>query len=109
MILRIVRMHFTEKGKENFLVLFDEIKEKIRFFEGCKHLEIMEDADNPYTVCSYSIWDDSEALNNYRYSDFFRSAWPKIKSGFNSAPEAFSLNALRTTDRESVLEAFRKL
>ena len=40
MLIRIVRMHFTDAGVDEFLQIFNTSKEAIRNFEGCTHLEL---------------------------------------------------------------------
>lgn len=47
MIIRIVRMHFTEAGVEEFLEIFDANKIAIRNFEGCTHLQLCLAASLP--------------------------------------------------------------
>ena len=46
MIIRIVRMHFTEAGVEEFLEIFNRNKVAIRNFPGCTHLQLLKDASD---------------------------------------------------------------
>ncbi|MBL0739933.1 putative quinol monooxygenase [Chryseolinea lacunae] len=91
MLIRIVRMHFLESGVDEFLTLFDEYKTRIRNFEGCSHLELMKDANEPNTFITYSHWRDAHALENYRRSELFNSVWGTTKTLFAERTQAFSM------------------
>jgi quinol monooxygenase YgiN len=84
-------MSFRPDETNNFLELFAEIKEKVRHFEGCQHLELLEDYDDPNSFTTYSKWQDKEALAAYRQSDLFAAVWIKTKVLFAKKPIAFSL------------------
>lgn len=90
MLIRTVRMTFQEDKVEEFLETFNQHKEKIRHFKGCNHLELLKDYNEPNIFSTYSIWDDDEALNNYRYSDLFKEVWAATKVLFKEKPIAFS-------------------
>ena len=68
MLIRIVRMHFTEAGVEEFLQIFDRHKQLIRDMDGCSHLELLKDRDDPLTYTTLSYWKDEESLEKYRNS-----------------------------------------
>lgn len=89
-LIRIVRMTFKEEEIDNFLSVFNESKEKIRSFKGCKHLELHKDYSAPNIFSTYSIWEDEEALNGYRTSDLFKGVWSKTKPLFSEKAVAFS-------------------
>jgi quinol monooxygenase YgiN len=91
MIVRIVRMYFDPEKVNNFLELFKDVKEKIRQFEGCQHLELLKDVNHKNVFCTYSIWQDEEHLNKYRFSELFKNTWTETKKLFNEKPVAFSL------------------
>jgi heme-degrading monooxygenase HmoA len=91
MIVRIVRMFFQEDKTDAFLEIFEQSKHLIRNFEGCKHLELLCDADYKHIFCTYSHWESPEHLENYRKSDLFQSTWAKTKVLFHDKPIAFSL------------------
>lgn len=84
-------MHFKAEERDNFLLLFNKIKEKIRNFEGCTHLELMEDYNDPNSFSTYSKWQDTAALNAYRNSDLFDKVWAQTKAMFSKKPIAISL------------------
>lgn len=91
MLIRIVRMHFTDAGVAEFLEIFNENKLAIRNFPGCTHLELLKDAEdsNCYTTLSY--WDKPASLENYRKSELFGSVWGRVKTLFSERTQAFSL------------------
>lgn len=92
MIIRIVRMHFTEAGASKFLEIFNQNKEAIRNFAGCSHLELLSDSDAPYCFTTLSHWDTSLSLDVYRKSALFAEVWGQVKSLFAERAQAFSLN-----------------
>lgn len=94
MIVRIVKMTFKKEGVDGFLAKLNERKERIRNFEGCQYLQILQDKNNPTIVFSHSYWDSEAALNNYRQSDFFKETWTFTKARFAAKPAAWSLNSL---------------
>ncbi len=91
MIIRIVRMHFSEAGMEEFLEIFDRNKEAIRNFKGCTHLQLLKDADDPLCYTTLSHWDKQESLDLYRQSDLFGKVWGRVKTLFSERSQAFSL------------------
>lgn len=91
MLIRIVRMHFTESGVEEFLQIFNANKEAIRNFEGCSHLQLLRDAHDPNTFTTLSHWDNEACLNNYRKSELFGKVWGQVKTLFSERSIAFSL------------------
>lgn len=91
MIIRIVRMHFTEAGVDEFLQIFNENKNAIRNFEGCTHLELLKELDDPNTYTTLSYWNDEECLERYRKSELFGSVWGRVKTLFAERTQAFSL------------------
>jgi quinol monooxygenase YgiN len=91
MLIRIVRMHFTEAGVNEFLDIFNANKVAIRNFEGCTHLELLKDRDDPNTYTTLSYWRDPESLERYRKSDLFGSVWGRVKTLFSERTQAFSL------------------
>ncbi len=94
MLIRIVRMTFRPDGVEAFLNIFHRSKDKIRAFEGCLHLELLRDLDNPAIFTTYSHWTGPEALEAYRQSALFQTTWAATKVLFADKPLAFSSNRL---------------
>ena len=95
MIIRIVKLTFREDFVADFLQKLDQRKQRIRDFEGCQYLQILQDKNQPNIIFSHSYWDSEKALNTYRHSDFFAETWQFTKSGFSAKPEAWTLNNLQ--------------
>jgi quinol monooxygenase YgiN len=91
MIVRIVCMSFDEAHIDTFLRLFDSYKEQIRSFDGCLHLELLQQESAPSVFFTYSHWRDEAALENYRQSELFLKVWGETKKYFNQQPQAWSL------------------
>jgi heme-degrading monooxygenase HmoA len=91
MIIRVVRMHFTEAGVEEFLEIFHRNKIAIRNFPGCTHLQLLKDAEDETVYTTLSHWNDDESLEAYRKSELFGSVWGRVKTLFAERTQAFSL------------------
>ena len=91
MVIRIVRMHFTDAGVDEFLAIFNDNKIAIRNFQGCTHLELLKDVDDSNTYFTLSHWNTVEDLERYRKSDLFGSVWGRVKTLFAERTQAFSL------------------
>lgn len=91
MVIRIVRMHFTEAGVEEFLTIFNSHKVAIRNFPGCTHLELLRDIDDPTVFSTLSYWDHPDSLERYRNSALFSSVWGTVKTLFAERTQAFTL------------------
>jgi heme-degrading monooxygenase HmoA len=91
MIIRIVRMHFTDAGVEEFLEIFQSNKIAIRNFPGCVHLELLKEADDESVYTTLSHWNDEQSLEAYRKSELFGSVWGRVKTLFAERSQAFSL------------------
>ena len=89
-LIRIVRMTFRENDVEDFLMVFNDNRQKIRSFPGCEHLELHQDYYRSNVYSTYSLWEDDQALENYRKSALFKSVWSKTKPLFAEKPVAFS-------------------
>ncbi len=91
MIIRIVRMHFTEAGVDEFLEIFEANKVAIRNFPGCTHLQLLKDANDVNCYATLSHWTDAQSLENYRKSELFGKVWGRVKTLFSERTQAFSL------------------
>lgn len=87
-------MEFKEEFIPEFLDNFEKNKTIIRNFEGCSHLELYCDEDNPSIYFTYSYWDSDDSLQAYRSSGTFRKIWSETKPGFRKKAEAWSLKKL---------------
>lgn len=91
MIIRIVRMHFTEAGVDEFLEIFHANKQSIRNFPGCTHLQLLKDYNDPQCFTTLSHWENPVDLEKYRQSELFGSVWGRVKGLFSERSQAFSL------------------
>ncbi len=91
MIIRIVKMTFEKEKVNDFLELFDSSKLLIRNFEGCTHLQLLNDIDSPNIYFTYSYWQSINDLENYRNSELFKSVWSRTKILFSAKAEAWSV------------------
>ena len=93
MITRIVKLTFEEERVADFLAFFDTIKHVVNEFPGCYGMKLYQDINQPNIIMTYSHWQSTEDLNNYRDSEQFGNIWPKIKPWFKDKPEAWSVEA----------------
>ncbi len=91
MLIRIVKMTFREDACEAFLEMFHGVKQRIRAFEGCQHLELLRDTQHPHIMMTYSHWESEKALELYRNSELFQQTWKQTKTYFAAKPEAWSM------------------
>lgn len=98
MITRIVKMEFAPEHIDTFLAKFHTVKHKIRSFEGCHRLSLLQDIHHPNVIFTYSFWDSQEALDVYRYSDLFNETWAFTKALFCAKPQAWSVDQIVSLD-----------
>ena len=94
MIKRFVKMTFKTENIERFKDIFNVSKNLISAMEGCKHVELLQDINNPNIFFTLSIWENPEYLEAYRQSELFEGVWAKTKLLFADKPEAWSLTQL---------------
>ncbi len=92
MLIRIVKMNFKGDKIDDFLINFNDNKEKIRNTNGCNFLELYRDKTDQNIFFTYSHWDTEQDLENYRNSELFKGVWKKTKVLFNDRPEAWSVD-----------------
>ena len=85
-------MVFRPEEIDNFLTIFEERKEKIRHFEGCNHLELLNDINNSHIFFTYSYWEAEHDLESYRNSPLFAETWKLTKALFAQKAEAWSVH-----------------
>lgn len=91
-------MQFAPEAIGDFQNLFEKNKKKIRYFEGCRRLELYQDQKNPNIFFTYSYWESESHLNAYRHSDLFADVWKATKAKFSDKAKAWSLNKLVELD-----------
>ncbi len=94
MIKRFVKMTFKSDCIERFKDIFNASKDLIAAMEGCKHVELLQDINNPTIFFTLSIWEDPKYLEAYRQSELFEGVWAKTKILFDAKPEAWSVKQL---------------
>lgn len=99
MITRLVKMTFRSDKLGAFEDTFHSMQPGIRNFEGCLSVELHKDAANPSVYFTISCWESSEALENYRSSEFFRSAWARVKPMFVEKAIAWTLAPVNPTKK----------
>lgn len=90
MITRIVKMTFRAEEVRPFMDLFLQNKEKIKGFPGCRHLELLQEDAAGLVFFTYSVWENSEALEAYRHSELFKVIWATTKAKFSEPAAAWS-------------------
>ena len=87
-------MSFELEEVEKFKAIYELNWHKIKGFEGCLHVELLQDRSSPSIFFTYSNWESENHLNNYRDSILFKTVWASTKVLFNQKPEAWTLNVL---------------
>jgi quinol monooxygenase YgiN len=95
MIKRIVKMSFHPHTTDEFIKIFESNAQFIRKFEGCFHVELLRDQNNPSVFFTFSLWQSAEAVENYRQSELFIRVWAATKVLFNDKPQAWSVKELK--------------
>jgi quinol monooxygenase YgiN len=94
MIKRIVKMSFETTKVEAFKAIYKANWQKISSFEGCKHVELLQDQFNPNVFFTFSIWQNEADLNAYRNSELFATVWSSVKALFNDKPLAWTVKEI---------------
>jgi len=93
-IQRLVRMSFHKENVTDFLMVFEESKEKIRNFPGCLGLNLILDINDSTIIYTSSVWRAIEDLENYRNSELFIQTWRKTKIHFKEKAQTSTFNIL---------------
>lgn len=94
MFTRIVKMSFEPSKIDAFLENFNNNKEKIRNFDGCRLLKLYQDKNSSNIFFTYSYWESENHLEIYRNSELFNTVWASTKTMFNGKPEAWSVDTI---------------
>ena len=108
MLIRIVRMYFKEEHVKDFLQIFEGSKERMKNFDGCYKVELLQDLNQRNILTTYSYWRDKKAMDNYRHSAFFMENWAQMKKFFSQKPDAISCVKLDEVDGNEQSEAVKK-
>lgn len=94
MIIRLVKLPIDPAKTSEFRTLFERIKDTIKGFEGCIHLELLSETSSNGVHFTYSIWESESHLNKYRLSPFFKQTWTTTKALLVQKPEAWSVEKI---------------
>lgn len=97
MIERIVKMTFKPENTQVFENIFSNVKSEIIKSEGCKNVRLLRDTKNSCIYFTISLWENENALENYRNSELFNDTWQKTKILFSEKPMAWSISENLTT------------
>ncbi len=95
MITRIVKLTIKPSRYPEFIRTYSEAQKTIRTFEGCVELSVYNDVHHPSVIFTLSKWRSENDLDHYRFSEFFKDMWSKVKPMFDAKAEAWSLEAIR--------------
>lgn len=90
MIIRIVKLKFQKDKVADFLNLFDNVVTKVNAYPGCQQMHMVRDLNDETLFFTYSVWENTTALENYKNSPLFQTIWPQIKPWFSEKAEAWS-------------------
>jgi len=96
MLVRIVKMSFSEEHIDTFLANFHHNKIEIRNFKGCRLLELYRDKQDSNVFFTYSYWNSETDLEHYRNSELFKTVWAQTKPLFNNKPQAWSVEKIES-------------
>ena len=94
MVKRIVKLTFKPELLPNFMEVFNSSAPLIRSFEGCHHMELLQNTSDQIILFTFSLWENEAALENYRNSDLFKSTWAKTKILFDEKAEAWTVEKI---------------
>jgi hypothetical protein len=93
-LTRVVKLSFDPQHIETFRSILADHIAAISNMEGCIRVQGFQDAREPYIFFTISEWENEQALDNYRYSPFFKNLWAKVKPLFAEKAMAHSLLAV---------------
>lgn len=91
MITRIVKMEIEESKVDDFKTFLYPMTLRISSFDGCTHLDILNDKEDKTKFFSYSTWESEKHLENYRNSEMFKETWAKAKTFFAKDANAWTV------------------
>lgn len=90
-IKRIVKLTFQEDKTQEFVQIYEDRKQFISQFEGCRSVELLRCKNPDNIFFTYSHWESEQALENYRQSDLFKETWSLVKPLFGGRAEAWTV------------------
>lgn len=92
MLVRVVHMHLQKEFLAEASEFLKSYAPNVRSFVGCEFLEISIEENG--LVVTYSYWQDSASLEQYRRSTMFRQFWAQVKTWFSEPARAHSFQSL---------------
>jgi len=93
-LTRVVKLSFYPQHIETFRSILGNHIKDISNMEGCVRVHGFQDAREPHIFFTISEWENEQALDNYRYSLFFKTLWAQVKPLFAEKAMAHSLLAV---------------
>lgn len=93
-LTRVVKLTLDPQFIETFKQVFISHKQGIAQMKGCLSLQALQDHKEPHIFFTISRWESEHALDNYRYSDFFKTLWSTVKPMFTAKAMAHSLTPI---------------
>lgn len=91
LLIRIVKMQFLPDKVAHFRAMFDDRKHLIRHFDGCLHLDLWQDTNQPNIFFTHSHWQSEQHLRTYRTSALFAEVWKQTRQWFEEPAQAWSV------------------
>ncbi len=90
-LTRVVKLTLHPQHIEDFKQVFAGHQQDIANMDGCISLQALQDSKEPHIFFTISQWQHEQALDNYRYSEFFKKLWTTVKPMFTEKALAHSL------------------
>jgi len=90
MIIRLVKMTFRPEESKRFLSLYKRVHPKILEVPGCHSVELLHEIMEEHAYTTYSLWENHDALDAYRQSDFFKATWREVRQMLRTKALAIS-------------------
>ena len=87
-------MSFDPSRVNEFMEVYRQNWTRIKGFEGCSHVELLQGEAQKNVFFTYSIWQSEDHLERYRSSDLFQTIWSSTKILFNDKPLAWTVKEI---------------
>jgi autoinducer 2-degrading protein len=94
-LTRVVKLTLDPQYIADFKQVFSRHQQHIAQMKGCLSLQAFQDNKEPHIFFTISHWENEHALDNYRYSEFFKNLWATVKPMFTAKAMAHSLNTIQ--------------
>lgn len=93
-LTRVVKLTLSPEHIEEFKEVWTGHRDAIADMQGCLSLQAFQDLGEHNIFFTISQWESEHALDNYRYSIFFKTLWSKVKPMFMAKAMAHSLQSI---------------